>query len=104
MNDEDELIESALAGNSSSFEVLVCRYQDRLFTAMISVVGGAEEAEDVVQEAFIQAYLKLDTSTGLRSTSHWRDADEPETWSPWMRLAKMSARNPNRIWMPRNIE
>ncbi|XZE43900.1 RNA polymerase sigma factor [Pirellulaceae bacterium SH467] len=61
MNDEDELIESALAGDSSSFEVLVFRYQDRLFTAMISVVGGAEEAEDVVQEAFIQAYLKLDT-------------------------------------------
>ncbi|MCY2979811.1 MAG: sigma-70 family RNA polymerase sigma factor [Planctomycetota bacterium] len=61
MNDEDVLIQSALAGNSSSFEVLVTRYQDRLYTAMISVVGSADEAEDVVQESFIQAYLKLDT-------------------------------------------
>ena len=61
MNDEEELIQSALAGNSLSFEVLVTRYQDRLYTAMISVVGNTDEAEDVVQEAFIQAYLKLDT-------------------------------------------
>ena len=61
MNDEDELIQSALAGKTSSFEVLVTRYQDRLYTAMISVVGSTDEAEDVVQEAFIQAYLKLDT-------------------------------------------
>jgi RNA polymerase sigma-70 factor (ECF subfamily) len=61
VNDEEELIQSALAGNNGSFEVLVVRYQDRLYTAMISVVGNADEAEDVVQEAFIQAYLKLDT-------------------------------------------
>ena len=61
MNDEDELIQSALDGKTSSFEVLVTRYQDRLYTAMISVVGSTDEAEDVVQEAFIQAYLKLDT-------------------------------------------
>jgi len=61
VNDEDALIESALSGKSESFEILVARYQDRLYTAMISVVGSADEAEDVVQEAFIQAYLKLNT-------------------------------------------
>ncbi len=61
MNDEDELIQRALDGQSSAFETLVLRYQDRLYTAMISVVGNADEAEDVVQESFIQAYLKLDT-------------------------------------------
>ena len=61
MNDEDELIQLALAGKSTAFETLVLRYQDRLYTAMISVVGSADEAEDVVQESFIQAYLKLDT-------------------------------------------
>lgn len=61
VNDEDDLIQSALAGRSSAFETLVLRYQDRLYTAMISIVGSADEAEDVVQEAFIQAYLKLDT-------------------------------------------
>jgi RNA polymerase sigma-70 factor (ECF subfamily) len=61
VNDEAELIHLALEGQSSAFEVLVTRYQDRLYTAMISIVGNADEAEDVVQESFIQAYLKLDT-------------------------------------------
>lgn len=61
MNDEEQLIQSALAGQSAAFETLVLRYQDRLYTAMISIVGSADEAEDVVQESFIQAYLKLDT-------------------------------------------
>ncbi|MFO0012878.1 MAG: RNA polymerase sigma factor [Planctomycetota bacterium] len=61
MNDEEELIQLALEGQSAAFETLVLRYQDRLYTAMISIVGNADEAEDVVQESFIQAYLKLDT-------------------------------------------
>ncbi|MFN6127935.1 MAG: RNA polymerase sigma factor [Planctomycetota bacterium] len=61
MNDEEELIQLALDGQSAAFETLVRRYQDRLYTAMISIVGNTDEAEDVVQEAFIQAYLKLDT-------------------------------------------
>ena len=61
VNDEQDLIRLSLAGNSSAFGQLVSRYQDRLYTAMISVVGSAEEAEDVVQESFIQAYIKLDT-------------------------------------------
>lgn len=61
VNDEEELIQLALEGQSAAFETLVLRYQDRLYTAMISIVGNADEAEDVVQESFIQAYLKLDT-------------------------------------------
>jgi RNA polymerase sigma-70 factor (ECF subfamily) len=61
VNDEEELIQQALDGQSESFEILVRRYQDRLYTSMISIVGSVDEAEDVVQESFIQAYLKLDT-------------------------------------------
>lgn len=61
VNDETELIHSALQGESSSFGVLVGRYQDRLFSCVLNVIDDPDEAEDVVQESFIQAYLKLDT-------------------------------------------
>jgi len=61
VKDEEDLIRAALSGESQSFGQLVQRYQDRLFTAMVSIVGSTDEAEDVVQEAFIQAYIKLDT-------------------------------------------
>ncbi len=58
---ETKLVNAALSGDGSAFERLVEQYQTRLFNAMIHVTGSSEDAEDVVQEAFIQAYLKLDT-------------------------------------------
>ncbi len=61
VNDETQLIHSALQGESSSFGILVARYQDRLLSCVLNVIGDPEESEDVVQESFIQAYLKLDT-------------------------------------------
>lgn len=61
MNDETQLIHSALHGDSASFGQLVARYQDRLFACVLNVIGDPDETEDVVQESFIQAYLKLDT-------------------------------------------
>jgi RNA polymerase sigma-70 factor (ECF subfamily) len=61
VNDETQLIHSALQGESASFGKLVSRYQDRLFSCVLGVIGDPDETEDVVQESFIQAYLKLDT-------------------------------------------
>lgn len=61
MSDDSALIESALRGNRAAFGALVQRYQDRLYAAMLQVTGSAEEAEDVVQDAFVRAFLKLDT-------------------------------------------
>ena len=61
MTDDLALIEAALAGNRAAFGELVHRYQDRLHAAMLQVTGSTEEAEDVVQDAFVRAFLTLDT-------------------------------------------
>jgi RNA polymerase sigma-70 factor, ECF subfamily len=61
LKDEPDLIQAALTGNSEAFGVLVERYQDRLYSCVVNVVNHPDEAEDVVQESFIQAFLKLDT-------------------------------------------
>lgn len=60
MND-NQLIDAALAGETAAFGDLVERHQDRLYNAMTHVLGSAEEARDVVQDAFVQAYTKLAT-------------------------------------------
>lgn len=60
--DEDgRWIEAALAGDSQAFGQLVLRYQDRLFNSLLRVTGRAEDAQDVAQDAFVQAFLKLNT-------------------------------------------
>ena len=59
--DEPELIDRALAGDRSAFTELVYQNQDRLFASMMQITGSPEEAEEVTQEAFIRAFVKLDT-------------------------------------------
>lgn len=61
MSDESSLIDRSLEGDSSAFGELVRLYQDRLFNAIVYLTGDRAEAEDIVQEAFLQAYLKLDS-------------------------------------------
>lgn len=61
MKDDSQLIDEALAGDSGAFGQLVQKYQDRLFNTVIHVTGSREEAEDVVQDAFVQSFLKLES-------------------------------------------
>jgi RNA polymerase sigma-70 factor, ECF subfamily len=66
VNDDLELIAEALAGKSAAFGQLVHKYQDRLYNTVVHVVGSPEDARDVVQEAFVQAYVNLE---GFQRTS-----------------------------------
>ncbi len=61
MSNDAQLIEAALAGDSTAFGELVQKYQDRLYNTIVHVTGSAEDALDAVQDAFVQAFLKLDT-------------------------------------------
>lgn len=66
VKDETELIQEAQRGNSQSFGELVRAHQDRLYTSLLHVVDCPEEAYDVVQDAFVQALLKI-TSFNFQS-------------------------------------
>lgn len=61
VNDDALLITEALSGKSASFGRLVERYQDRLYNTMVHVVGSVEDARDVVQDAFVQSFVKLES-------------------------------------------
>ena len=58
--DDDRLIADCLKGQTAAFGELVRRYQDRLFNTVFRLVDSAEDAQDVVQEAFLHAYQSLD--------------------------------------------
>lgn len=61
---EDQLITQALDGSIEAFNVLVLRYQDRVYTQAYRIMGEAASAADMAQETFIAAYRKLDTYRG----------------------------------------
>jgi RNA polymerase sigma-70 factor (ECF subfamily) len=61
VNNDSELIEQTLQGRPAAFGVLVRKYQDRLFNTLAHVLGNVEDAHDVAQDSFIQAFVKLET-------------------------------------------
>jgi RNA polymerase sigma-70 factor (ECF subfamily) len=61
VNEDTQLIDATLAGQSAAFGQLVTKYQDRLYNSLVHVIGSLDEAADVVQDAFVQAFLKLRT-------------------------------------------
>jgi RNA polymerase sigma-70 factor (ECF subfamily) len=62
--EDHSLIADCLAGNTAAFGVLVRRYQDRLYNTVFRLVGNSEDAQDVVQEAFLNAYQSLHSFKG----------------------------------------
>ena len=71
MNDDSQLVSESLAGKTESFEKLVRKYQDRLYNTLVHALGNTHEAEEVVQDAMLQAYAKLDTFRGHSSFYTW---------------------------------
>ena len=59
--DEQELVTRAQAGDNSAFAALVDRYQNRIYRLAKNITQNNEDAEDVLQEAFLKAYSHLDT-------------------------------------------
>jgi len=57
--DDRILIERAQAGDRSAFELLVQRYDRQVLRLALNVLGGAEDARDVYQEAFLKIYRNL---------------------------------------------
>ncbi len=71
MTPEEDLIRATLDGDKSAFAELVERFKDRLYNGMLQFVGSHDEAEDVVQETLVQAYLKLHTFQGNSKLFTW---------------------------------
>jgi RNA polymerase sigma-70 factor (ECF subfamily) len=70
-DDDNLLIDACREGKTEAFGVLVRRYQDRLYPTAFRLTGCAEDAYDLLQEAFLRAYEKLDRFKGGSSFYTW---------------------------------
>jgi RNA polymerase sigma-70 factor (ECF subfamily) len=69
--DDRRLIAASLRGDTAAFGELVRRYQDRLYNTVYRLLDNAEDAQDVVQEAFLSAYQSLDSFKGDSQFFTW---------------------------------
>src|SRR5438067_10771435 len=68
---ELDLIKKAQHGDRGAYGRLVALYQDRLYNAILRIVGEADEARDLAQETFTRGLDKLDGFRGDASPYTW---------------------------------
>jgi RNA polymerase sigma-70 factor (ECF subfamily) len=62
--DDSLLIALSVRGDQAAFGMLVRRYQERLYHTAYRLLGNADDALDVVQDSFLNAYLSLNQFKG----------------------------------------
>jgi len=65
------LLQRAKAGDRGAYGQIVVLYQDRLYNAVVRLVGDREEARELTQEAFTRGLMKLDSFRGDASPYTW---------------------------------
>ena len=58
-DDELSLVQEAKAGNYAAFEELVNRYEKKIYRLALNITRHREDAEDVLQEAFMKSFQHL---------------------------------------------
>jgi RNA polymerase sigma-70 factor (ECF subfamily) len=68
---DEELVLAAKAGSSDAFEELQNVYSRRLYRTIVSITKHREDAEDVLQDTLLRAFLSLRTFEGRSSIYSW---------------------------------
>ena len=71
VSDELALVQAAKQGDVGAFEQLVKRYDRNIFRIAQHITQNREDAEDVVQDAFLKAYENLDQFQGNSKFYTW---------------------------------
>jgi RNA polymerase sigma-70 factor (ECF subfamily) len=68
---DEKLVERARAGDTAVFELLMRRHNQRVYRVVRSVLRDSDEIEDVIQQAYVQAFVHLDQFGGDARWSTW---------------------------------
>src|SRR5262245_16413048 len=68
---DERVVERVLAGEVELFEIVMRRYNQRLFRCIRALVRNDAEAEDALQQTYLSAYAHLDQFAGQARFSTW---------------------------------
>jgi RNA polymerase sigma-70 factor, ECF subfamily len=68
---DEEIIDRVKAGDTALYEIIMRRYNRRLYRAARAILRDDAEAEDVMQDAYVRAYEHLEQFAGRARFSTW---------------------------------
>ena len=87
--DEKQLIARILDGHVEDFGYFLERYSPEVFAIVARLVSQQEDAEELVQDAFVRAFDRLETFGGRSSFSTWICRIAYTTTVSWLRKQRM---------------
>ncbi|SEM54232.1 RNA polymerase sigma-70 factor, ECF subfamily [Mesobacillus persicus] len=71
MEEERQWIEEVLAGNKQAYAQIINKYKNQLYATILRMTKNPQDAQDLVQEAFIKVYHQLGKYEGKGTFSSW---------------------------------
>ncbi len=68
---DGSLLQSVLAGDRKAFELLVGRYQSKVYRLAMGLTHNSQDAEEIIQEVFFKVYRNLAEFEGKSAFSSW---------------------------------
>jgi RNA polymerase sigma-70 factor (ECF subfamily) len=68
---DEEIVERVKAGDTALYEIIMRRYNQRLYRVTRGILRDDAEAEDVIQDAYVRAYQHLGQFAGCAPFSAW---------------------------------
>ncbi len=71
MEEEIQWIQEVLSGNKDAYAHIINKYKNQLYATILRMTKNPQDAQDLVQEAFIKVYHQLGKFDGKGSFSSW---------------------------------
>jgi RNA polymerase sigma-70 factor (ECF subfamily) len=68
---DDDVVQQVLAGHTAQFELLMRRHNERVYRAARAITRDDREAEDVMQQAYVNAFANLRHFKGEAQFATW---------------------------------
>ena len=95
--DDCTLAKMVTEGNSAAFDTLFARHSDAIYAMLLKFTGNSDDVNDLIQEAFMKAYLKIGLYDPKYDFGAWIYPIARNTFVDFSRSRKSNALNPENL-------
>jgi RNA polymerase sigma-70 factor (ECF subfamily) len=95
--DDRTLAKMVTEGDSIAFDTLFARHSDAIYAMLLKFTGNSDDVDDLIQEAFMKAYLKIGLYDPKYDFGAWIYTIARNTFVDFSRSRKSNALNPQNL-------
>ena len=97
IHDDSTLAKMVIEGDSTAFDTLFARHSDSIHAMLLKYSGNSDDVNDLMQEAFMKAYLKMGLYNPKYDCGAWIYTIARNTFVDFSRTRKSNALNPQNL-------